>query len=167
MNVSPGFDVMRTLIQSERHAVPPVTAERSPPASRITRRPSPVIADSSTEAALNHLPVAGNEFASGDHHDVVRRSLGAGTSSVRPSGRNWRPMVSVFALRSVSACALPRPSAIASAKLAKHGGQSHRVICSSKPMELLHDVSNEQGRRQHRRLRRRTSRVPSSRSGSA
>src|SRR5262245_47375038 len=44
-------------------------------------------------------------------------------------------MVSVFALRNVSACALPRPSAIASAKLAKSTvNQSHRVICSAKPM---------------------------------
>src|SRR5262249_32414904 len=43
-------------------------------------------------------------------------------------------MVSVFALRNASACALPRPSAIASAKLAKSTvNQSQRVICSSKP----------------------------------
>src|SRR6266571_5305990 len=32
--VSPGFDVMRTLISSESTRVPPVTAERSPPHSR-------------------------------------------------------------------------------------------------------------------------------------
>ena len=49
-NVSPGFDVIFTLIQSESTFVPPVTAERSPPASRITGADSPVIADSSTDA---------------------------------------------------------------------------------------------------------------------
>src|SRR5262249_4510014 len=49
-NVSPGFEVMRTLIPSESTRVPPVTAERSPPDSRITGADSPVIADSSTDA---------------------------------------------------------------------------------------------------------------------
>ena len=49
-NVSPGFDVISTTIRSERTRVPPVTAERSPPASRMTGADSPVIADSSTEA---------------------------------------------------------------------------------------------------------------------
>ena len=49
-NVSPGFDVMRTTIWSESTRVPPVTAERSPPDSRITGADSPVIADSSTDA---------------------------------------------------------------------------------------------------------------------
>ena len=34
--VVPGAAVMRTMIQSETTVVPPVTAERSPPASRIT-----------------------------------------------------------------------------------------------------------------------------------
>jgi hypothetical protein len=49
-NVSPGLDVIFTLTQSESTRVPPVTAERSPPASRITGADSPVIADSSTDA---------------------------------------------------------------------------------------------------------------------
>ena len=48
--VSPGFDVILTLIQSDNTLVPPVTAERSPPASRMTGADSPVMADSSTEA---------------------------------------------------------------------------------------------------------------------
>src|ERR1700721_270865 len=43
-------------------------------------------------------------------------------------------MVSPFALRSVSACALPRPSAMASAKLANRTvNQSQSVICRLKP----------------------------------
>ena len=50
MNVSPGFDVMRTTIRSDSTFVPPVTADRSPPDSRMTGADSPVMADSSTEA---------------------------------------------------------------------------------------------------------------------
>ena len=49
-NVSPGLAVIRTTISSESTRVPPVTAERSPPDSRITGADSPVIADSSTVA---------------------------------------------------------------------------------------------------------------------
>ena len=50
MKVSPGLTVIRTTSQSERTLVPPVTDEKSPPASRMTGADSPVIADSSTEA---------------------------------------------------------------------------------------------------------------------
>ena len=42
--------VMRTTIQSESTVVPPVTAERSPPASRMTGADLPVMAASFTEA---------------------------------------------------------------------------------------------------------------------
>ena len=48
--VEPCAAVMRTLIQSDSTRVPPVTADRSPPLSRMTGADSPVIADSSTEA---------------------------------------------------------------------------------------------------------------------
>ena len=41
---------MRTTMRSDRTLVPPVTAERSPPDSRMTGADSPVMADSSTEA---------------------------------------------------------------------------------------------------------------------
>ena len=49
-NDEPGDDVMRITIRSEMTVVPPVTAERSPPDSRITGADSPVIAASLTEA---------------------------------------------------------------------------------------------------------------------
>ena len=49
-NDSPAWAVMRTTIRSESTMVPPVTPERSPPASRMTGADSPVIADSSTDA---------------------------------------------------------------------------------------------------------------------
>ena len=47
---SPGLAVMRTTMRSDNTFVPPVTAERSPPLSRMTGADSPVMADSSTEA---------------------------------------------------------------------------------------------------------------------
>ena len=50
MKVEPWAAVMRTRIQSDSTCVPPVTAERSPPDSRITGADSPVIAASLTEA---------------------------------------------------------------------------------------------------------------------
>ena len=49
-NVWPRSAVMRTTIRSDSTFVPPVTADRSPPDSRITGADSPVIADSSTDA---------------------------------------------------------------------------------------------------------------------
>jgi hypothetical protein len=48
---SPLSQVTRTTSQSEVTVVPPVTALRSPPLSLITGADSPVIADSSTDAA--------------------------------------------------------------------------------------------------------------------
>ena len=48
---SPGPAVMRTTMRSDSTRVPPVTPERSPPASRMTGADSPVIADSSTESS--------------------------------------------------------------------------------------------------------------------
>ena len=51
MKVSPGLEVTRILIWSESTRVPPVTAERSPPDSRMTGADSPVMADSSTEVS--------------------------------------------------------------------------------------------------------------------
>ena len=56
------------------------------------------------------------------------------TVSMLSSLRNRCACVSARAFRSVSACALPRPSAMASAKLAnKTVNHSQSVICSPKP----------------------------------
>ena len=46
-NDLPALAVIRTIIRSESTRVPPVTPDRSPPASRITGADSPVMADSS------------------------------------------------------------------------------------------------------------------------
>ena len=118
-NVCPGSEVIRTLIQSEMTRVPPVTAERSPPDSRMTGADSPVIADSSTDATPSMIsPSPGMNSPALTMTRSPLRRLAAGTCSVRVPTRRLAT-VSVRAFRSVSACALPRPSAIASAKLAK------------------------------------------------
>src|SRR6266511_1261482 len=136
MKVSPGFEVMRILIWSESTRVPPVTAERSPPASRITGADSPVIADSSTEATPSTIsPSPGMNSPAETITRSSLRSCGAWTSSVLlPLMTRWA-IVSVLDLRRLSACALPRPSAIASAKFANNTvNQSQSVICNSNPL---------------------------------
>ena len=50
MNDCPGSCVISITRRSESTRVPPVTALRSPPDSRMTGADSPVIADSSTDA---------------------------------------------------------------------------------------------------------------------
>ena len=119
IKVSPGRAVIRTTIRSERTRVPPVTEERSPPASRITGADSPVIADSSTLAMPSMIsPSLGiRSPASQTTMEPSVNSLDA-TMLSEPSVESRRAIELVRVLRKVSACALPRPSAIASAKLA-------------------------------------------------
>ena len=112
----PGSWVISTTIRSERTRVPPVTALRSPPDSRTTGADSPVIADSSTEAMPSiTVPSPGIVSPASTTTTSPRRSSEAGFS---PPSRSWAT-VSVRIERSASAWALPRPSASASAKLAK------------------------------------------------
>ena len=86
-NVSPGLrrDPHDDLVG--QHRVPPVTAERSPPDSRITGADSPVIADSSTVAMPSiDVAVAGDHLAGGDDTLVAdARAALLGTSSTVPS----------------------------------------------------------------------------------
>ncbi len=119
--------------------MPPVTAERSPPDSRMTGALSPVIADSSTNATPSTIsPSPGMNSPTCTSTTSSLRSCGAGTCSVfthsipAPTSPVMRlATASVFALRSVSACAFPRPSAIASAKLPNSTvNQSHSVTCT-------------------------------------
>ena len=59
--------------------MPPVTAERSPPASRITGADSPVIADSSTEPAPSITsPSAGIVIPASTIDDVALLQVGRG-----------------------------------------------------------------------------------------
>src|SRR6266542_1557849 len=122
-NASPGSAVTFTMSQSERTWVPPVTELRSPPLSRITGALSPVMALSLTEATPSTTsPSAGMKSPVSTSTTWPLRRLEAGTTWWRApcSGRArrlaWR---SRRALRSDAAWAFPRPSAMASAKLAK------------------------------------------------
>ena len=118
--LSPGFAVMRTLIWSDNTFVPPVTALRSPPASRMTGADSPVIADSSTVAAPSIIsPSPGMTSPATTKTISPFRSSSAATCCSVPSCLYFKPKSCVRDLRSASACDFPRPSAIASAKFAK------------------------------------------------
>ena len=132
----PGFDVICTLIWSDSTRVPPVTALRSPPDSRMTGALSPVMADSSTLAMPSITsPSPGIISPCSTSTTSPRRSSVAATVSYFLPFFRRLAMVSVLVLRSVSACALPRPSAMASAKLANSTvNHSQRVIWNVNPM---------------------------------
>ena len=117
---SPGLAVMRTTMRSDKTLVPPVTAERSPPLSRITGADSPVIADSSTEAMPSMTSPSPGMISPASTTTVspLRSSYAAIVSSFFPF-TSRRALVSWRILRKKAAWALPRPSATASAKLAK------------------------------------------------
>ena len=122
--LSPGLLAMRTMIQSDSTRVPPVTALRSPPDSRMTGADSPVIALSSTVAAPSMTsPSPGmNSPASTRTRSPLRRSCAAcdvdlASRCVAASESCARPHRAAHCA-AMSACALPRPSAIASAKFA-------------------------------------------------
>ena len=128
-NVSPGLAVIFTTMRSESTRVPPVTAERSPPLSRITGADSPVMADSSTEATPSMTsPSPGTSSPASITTRSPARNSSAPTCSSGPPGlARRRAMVCVRILRRLAACALPRPSATASARLANTTvNHSHR-----------------------------------------
>ena len=130
--VSPGFEVMRTTMRSESTRVPPVTALRSPPDSRMTGADSPVIADSSTVAMPQTMSPSPGISSPARHDDdvaelsgrtdatsvVAARSAAASADLVVVRRRGARSCV-VRVLRRLAACALPRPSATDSARFAK------------------------------------------------
>ena len=119
-NPSPGLMETRILISSESTRVPPVTALRSPPLSRMTGADSPVMADSSTVAAPSMTsPSAGMiSPARTTTTSPLRRSLALTSSTWPLLARRWA-IVFTRVPRSALAWALPRPSATASAKFAK------------------------------------------------
>src|ERR1700692_4114017 len=138
MKVWPRSAVMRTTMRSESTLVPRGTAERSPPDSRMTGADSPVMADSSTDAMPSITsPSPGMTSPASQTTKSPLRSAGEGTRSSLPS-TNRRAIVSERVLRSAAAWALPRPSATASAKLAKRTvNQSQTVIWPTKSSLLL------------------------------
>ena len=79
----PGDDVMRTTMRSEMTVVPPVTAERSPPDSRITGRG--LAGDGrlvDRGDAFDHLAVAGDDVAGLAHHEIAGLQLLGGHALV-------------------------------------------------------------------------------------
>ena len=129
--VEPCAAVIRTFSVSEVTRVPPVTAERSPPLSRMTGALSPVIADSSTEATPSMTsPSLGitSPVSTSTISPFLRLAAATWANFAAPGARSFA-MVSVRMRRSASACALPRPSATASAKFANSTvNHSHSVI---------------------------------------
>ena len=133
--LSPGLAVTCTTMRSESTRVPPVTALRSPPDSRMTGADSPVIADSSTVAAPSSTsPSAAMISLASTTNRSPLRKLALGTRSSLPPSSRRRAVESDFVRRRASACALPRPSATASAKFAKSTvNQSHAEMAKSNP----------------------------------
>ena len=110
----PGSCVISTTMRSDSTRVPPVTAERSPPDSRITGADSPVIADSSTDAIPSTtVPSPGMSSPV----STTTRSPRVSSLAARCEPSHHRRDRLAPQARNVAACALPRPSAIASAKL--------------------------------------------------
>ena len=151
--VSPGFWVISMTMRSLSTRVPPVTALRSPPASRMTGADSPVIADSST-LAMPSMMVPSLGITSPASHTTMsplRRSVaGTGVSLPPTPPCRLRAIVSVRVRRSAWACALPRPSAIASAKFAKSTvNHSQSAIC---PTKLVSERAPDDVRRRTRTM---------------
>jgi hypothetical protein len=108
--------------------VPPVTALRSPPDSRITGADSPVMADSST-VAIPSVTVPSPGISSPASTTTMSPRVSSAAALVEPS--RIVATVSLRIERNVSACARPRPSANASAMLAKMTvSHSHMAIVS-------------------------------------
>ena len=85
---------------------------------------------------FDDFAVRRNDITGLDEHDVTDLEAGAGNHLValRSSPVSSFACVSVRVLRSESACALPRPSATASAKLANSTvNHSQMFSCSEKP----------------------------------
>src|SRR5438128_6274894 len=132
---SPGLVLIFTTIRSDSTVVPPVTEEKSPPDSRITGARSAVLAASSTQAMPSTTsPSPGITCpASTTHRSPTWSSLEALSTIVSSGSWTWAT-VSDRVLRRVSAWALPRPSATASAKLANSTvNQSQIVTSAAKP----------------------------------
>ncbi len=132
-NVSPGLTLHWITSQSERMRVPPVTDAKSPPDSRITGADSPVMALSSTDAPPSITsPSQGMMSPASTSTTSPLRSSSAGTWSIGApylASRNLRAKAVFFTPFRLLACALLRPSASASAKLANSTvNHSHRLI---------------------------------------
>ena len=118
IKVFPGSAVMRINILSLMTFVPPVTAERSPPLSRITGADSPVIADSSTLAMPSMT--SPSEGIISPASQITTSPFFSSVAIIKTScfPDILRALVCIRLLRRLSAWAFPLPSATASEKLA-------------------------------------------------
>ena len=137
-NDSPGLTVTSTTSQSDSTRVPPVTEEKSPPASRITGADSPVMALSSTDATpCTTVPSrAITSPASTSRTMPWRSSLARSGVQAAPWWGCWSSLATVsrFMPRRLAAWARLRPSARASAKLANSTvNHSQQAIASVRP----------------------------------
>ena len=79
--------------------------------------------------ALDDLAVGGDDVAASHDDAVALAEFGGGDTLFGPVGAtSRRASVSERILRSVSACALPRPSAMASAKFAKRTVKHSQIV---------------------------------------
>ena len=105
--------------------------------------------------AFHHLAVARDQVAGLDQHEIAdvkieRRARWHAAPCVRGRRDAWRRSAS-RAWRRVSACARPRPSATASAKLAKITvNQSQAAICPVKKAERRREIADEENGHQKR-----------------
>ena len=128
---------MRTIIQSDRTTVPPVTELKSLSAARITGALSPVTALSLIDAApttTSPSPGTRSPCSTSTMSPLRNWIEGVGVDGAPYCARwSFLAIVSLRALLSDAACALLRPSAIASAKLANSSvAQSHSVTARMK-----------------------------------
>ena len=152
-NVCPGSEVIRTLIQSDSTRVPPVTADRSPPDSRMTGADSPVIADSSTEATPSMIsPSPGMNSPACDHDEIVL------AEAVRR--HDLRAIARGDPVRHGFGAGLPQRVGLRLAAPFGHGfgevGEQHREPQPERDLQLEaeagpsgHRVERESHRRQH------------------
>ena len=137
--VEPGAAVMRTTIQSE--STVRAAGHRRTVAAGFANDRRGLAGDRrlvDRGDAFDHLAVARDDVARLDQHDVAdlqARSPGTTCRFLRSrAGQQLGLRLGARALRSASACALPRPSATASAKFANSTvNHSHMTIWNSKP----------------------------------
>ena len=120
IKVLPGSEVMRISTRSLITLVPPVTADLSPPLSRMTGADSPVMADSSTLAIPSMTSPSEGMTSPASQTTISPFLSSVALMAISCLSSIFRAMVWVLFLRRLSACAFPRPSAIASEKLANN-----------------------------------------------
>ena len=126
MKLSPGFCVILTTMRSRQHRG--AAGDRGAVAAGLADHRRRFAGDRRLihrGNAFHDVAVAGDDLAGLDHDDVAllqqRRGdlfLAAGSARV-PSRRAGGPWCRSWSCAAISACALPRPSATASARLAK------------------------------------------------